>query len=118
MARAAEDRAERNERLEYFHGIPYSIKDLEPTAGIRTTFSSVFFRENVPSEDSLVVKRLRTSGGILVGKTNTSHFGYKEMTDNLIAQPHAIRESVAHGRWFVRGRRSCCSERARCCCVG
>ena len=84
-ARAAEDRAERNERLGYLDGIPYSIKDLEPTAGIRTTFGSVFFRENVPSEDSLVVKRLRTSGGILVGKTNTSHFGYKEMTDNLIA---------------------------------
>jgi aspartyl-tRNA(Asn)/glutamyl-tRNA(Gln) amidotransferase subunit A len=84
-ARAAEDRAARNERLGYLDGIPYSIKDLEPTAGIRTTFGSVFFRENVPSEDSLVVTRLRASGGILIGKTNTSHFGYKEMTDSLVA---------------------------------
>ena len=84
-AHAAEDRARRSERLGYLDGVPYSIKDLESTAGIRTTLGSVFFRDNVPSADTLVAKRLRASGGVLIGKTNTSHFGYKDMADSLVA---------------------------------
>ena len=68
-------------------GIPYSIKDLEPTAGIRTTYGSKFFEQNVPAEDGAVAARLRASGGVLLGKTNTPHFGYKDMCDNLLGPP-------------------------------
>ena len=41
----------------------------------------------MPAEDGAVASRLRGSGGVLLGKTNTPHFGYKDMCDNLIGPP-------------------------------
>ncbi len=41
----------------------------------------------MPAEDGAVASRLRASGGVLLGKTNTPHFGYKDMCDNLIGPP-------------------------------
>ena len=87
LARAAEARFARGEGRGALDGIPYSIKDLEPTAGVRTTYGSKFFEHNVPTEDGAVASRLRGSGGVLLGKTNTPHFGYKDMCDNLIGPP-------------------------------
>ncbi len=87
LAKAAEARALRGELRGPLDGIPYSIKDLEPTAGIRTTYGSKFFEQNVPTEDGVVAARLRASGGVLLGKTNTPHFGYKDMCDNLLGPP-------------------------------
>jgi Asp-tRNA(Asn)/Glu-tRNA(Gln) amidotransferase A subunit family amidase len=87
LARAAEARFTRGSPVGPLDGIPYSIKDLEPTAGIRTTFGSKFFEQNVPSEDGALAARLRASGGVLLGKTNTPHFGYKDMCDNLLGPP-------------------------------
>jgi Asp-tRNA(Asn)/Glu-tRNA(Gln) amidotransferase A subunit family amidase len=87
LAQAAEARLMRGELKGPFDGIPYSLKDLEPTAGVRTTYGSQFFADNVPAENGAVAARLRASGGILLGKTNTSHFGYKDMCDNLLGPP-------------------------------
>jgi Asp-tRNA(Asn)/Glu-tRNA(Gln) amidotransferase A subunit family amidase len=87
LAKASEARAARGALLGPLDGIPYSIKDLEPTAGIRTTYGSKFFEDNVPAQDGAVAARLRASGGVLLGKTNTPHFGYKDMCDNLLGPP-------------------------------
>jgi len=87
QAKSSEARLVRNSPLSPLDGIPYSIKDLEPTAGIRTTFGSKWFEHNVPSEDGAIAGRLRQAGGILLGKTNTPHFGYKDMCDNLLGPP-------------------------------
>jgi Asp-tRNA(Asn)/Glu-tRNA(Gln) amidotransferase A subunit family amidase len=87
LARAAEGRIARGEPRGPLDGIPFSIKDLEPTGGIRTTYGSRFFEQNVPAEDGVVAARLRASGGVLLGKTNTPHFGYKDMCDNLLGPP-------------------------------
>src|SRR5215471_11497159 len=89
LARAAEARAQRGDWKGPLDGIPYSLKDLEATAGIRTTMGSKFFEDNVPTEDGVAAARLRASGGVLLGKTNTSHFGYKDMCDNLLGPPCA-----------------------------
>jgi Asp-tRNA(Asn)/Glu-tRNA(Gln) amidotransferase A subunit family amidase len=86
-ATAAEARALRGERLGPLDGVPHSIKDLEPTAGIRTTGGSLRTRDHVPAHDSLVVARMRATGSPLLGKTNTPHAGYKDMTDNLLGPP-------------------------------
>jgi Asp-tRNA(Asn)/Glu-tRNA(Gln) amidotransferase A subunit family amidase len=86
-AKSAEARVMRGSPLGPFDGIPYSLKDLEPTAGVRTTFGSKWFEHNVPSENGAVAGRLRNAGGILIGKTNTPHFGYKDMCDNLLGPP-------------------------------
>jgi Asp-tRNA(Asn)/Glu-tRNA(Gln) amidotransferase A subunit family amidase len=87
LARASEARAMSGELLGPLDGIPYSLKDLEATAGIRTTLGSKFFEAQVPTQDSVVAARLRRSGGVLLGKTNTPHIGYKDMTDNLLGPP-------------------------------
>jgi Asp-tRNA(Asn)/Glu-tRNA(Gln) amidotransferase A subunit family amidase len=65
-------------------GVPVSVKDLEPTAGIRTTFGSPLFADHVPSHDSVAVERLRRAGAIIVGKTNTPEFGLLGETRNLL----------------------------------
>jgi Asp-tRNA(Asn)/Glu-tRNA(Gln) amidotransferase A subunit family amidase len=87
QAKASETRALSGRLIGPLDGIPFSIKDLEPTAGIRTTYGSKFFEQHVPDQDGVVAERLRASGGVLLGKTNTPHFGYKDMCDNLLGPP-------------------------------
>lgn len=65
-------------------GVPVGIKDLLCTGGLRTTFGSAAYRDHVPDEDDIAVERLRAAGAIVVGKTNTSEFGYAAVGDNLI----------------------------------
>ena len=52
-------------------GIPFALKDLFDTAGIRTTAGSTFFSENLSQEDAFVVEKVKHAGAIIVGKTNT-----------------------------------------------
>ncbi len=68
-------------RLGPLHGVPFAVKDLVNTAGVRTTFGSVAFEDNVPAADSVAVARLKAAGAILVGKTTTPEFGHKCFTD-------------------------------------
>lgn len=87
QAKAAEARALRGELIGPLDGIPFTIKDLEATAGIRTTYGSLWTKDYIPSEDGSVAERLRSTGGVLLGKTNVPHLGYKDMCDNLIGSP-------------------------------
>lgn len=57
------------------HGLPFAIKDLTETKGIRTTYGSPIFADNIPDADSLMVQRIRGAGAIIIGKTNTPEFG-------------------------------------------
>jgi Asp-tRNA(Asn)/Glu-tRNA(Gln) amidotransferase A subunit family amidase len=50
------------------HGIPYGVKDLLDTAGIRTTWGAEPFRDRVPAHDSAVVARLDAAGAVLIAK--------------------------------------------------
>ena len=81
-ARAAEDAVAKGDALGPLHGVPISIKDLELTKGIRTTSGSLAFKDRVPDEDSIVVERVRNSGAIILGKTNTPEFGFRGSTEN------------------------------------
>jgi aspartyl-tRNA(Asn)/glutamyl-tRNA(Gln) amidotransferase subunit A len=56
------------------HGIPYALKDIYNTAGVRTTCHSNLFIDQVPTEDSEVAARLTQGGGVLVGKVGTFEF--------------------------------------------
>lgn len=64
------------------HGLPIGIKDLEATKGLRTTWGSPIFVDEVPKTDSGAVARLRAAGGIIVGKTNVPEFGSGGNTTN------------------------------------
>jgi aspartyl-tRNA(Asn)/glutamyl-tRNA(Gln) amidotransferase subunit A len=80
-AKAAEQAVMRGEATGLLHGIPYACKDLVNTKGVRTTFGSLLFADNVPTEDAVATARLRQQGAILIGKTTTSEFGAKCLTD-------------------------------------
>jgi aspartyl-tRNA(Asn)/glutamyl-tRNA(Gln) amidotransferase subunit A len=80
-AREAEAAVMLGETLRPLHGVPFAVKDLVNTAGVRTTFGSVALAENVPAADSPAVARLKAAGAILVGKTTTPEFGHKCFTE-------------------------------------
>jgi amidase len=57
------------------HGLPVAHKDLNDTAGVRTTYGSPLFADNVPGRDALVVQRMSEAGAISLGKTNVPEWG-------------------------------------------
>ena len=90
-ARAAEARAGADD-VPPFDGVPISIKDLNDTAGIRTTQGSAAFADRIPERDDDVVTSLRGAGFIVLGKTNTPEFGNGPTTE-----PDAY--GPAHNPW-------------------
>lgn len=66
------------------HGLPIGIKDLEDTAGLRTTYGSMMFRDSVPQADQMMVANVRRAGAIVLGKTNTPEFGAGANTINAV----------------------------------
>lgn len=64
------------------HGVPLSLKDNIYTAGIRTTAGSKILRDFVPQTDARVVRRLRSAGAVILGKTNLHEFAYGATTNN------------------------------------
>jgi amidase len=81
-ARALDQARARGEPAGALHGLPIAVKDLQETAGIRTTFGSPLFADFVPTRDSLLVERLRQAGAVVIGKTNTPEFGAGSQTFN------------------------------------
>jgi amidase len=81
-AATADGALARDEAPGPLHGLPMAIKDLEDTAGMRTTYGSPIYRDHVPAADTLMVTRLRRAGAIVVGKTNTPEFGAGSQTFN------------------------------------
>lgn len=81
-AEAVDARLARGEAVGPLAGVPVAIKDLVSTAGIRTTFGSPLYADNIPDEDDVVVERLLLAGAIVIGKTNTSEFGYGPVGHN------------------------------------
>ena len=65
-------------------GLPIAYKDLVPTKGIRTTLGSRVYADQVPTQDHLIVERLRAAGAITIGKTNTPEFGAGSQTFNKV----------------------------------
>lgn len=83
-AKAADAATVRGDALGPLHGLPIGVKDLENTEGLRTTFGSVLFRDNVPTEDQLIVRSVRQAGAIVIGKTNTPEWGAGANTRNAV----------------------------------
>ena len=81
-AEAVDRQLDKGQSVGPLAGVPVAIKDLISTRGLRTTFGSPLYRDNVPGEDDIVVERLRAAGAIIVGKTNTSEFGYGAVGHN------------------------------------
>jgi amidase len=71
----------RGEYLGCMHGLPHAVKDLTDTRGIRSTRGSPLC-DVIPAHDSILVERLRRSGALLIGKTNSAEFGLGSQTYN------------------------------------
>ncbi len=84
-ARQADERLAAGDEAGVLHGVPLVVKDLEVTEGLRTTLGSTFFKDWVPDYDSVVVERLRATGAVILGKTNTPEFGNREETFSNVA---------------------------------
>jgi amidase len=84
MKQAAEKDAmlARGQRMGWMHGFPLAPKDLAATVGIRTTQGSPIMKDYVPTEDAIIVERMRKSGAIMIGKTNVPEFGMGGHTYN------------------------------------
>lgn len=72
------------EHLGFMHGFPQAPKDLAATRGIPTTLGSPIFRDNIPQQDAIIVERIKKSGAIIIGKTNTPEFGMGSQTYNTV----------------------------------
>ena len=66
----------------WLHGIPQAIKDLSATQGILTTMGSPLHRHQIPGHDGIMVERMRRTGAIIIGKSNTPEFGAGSHTYN------------------------------------
>src|SRR5204863_361807 len=82
QAKAAEAAITRGDALGPLHGVPITIKDNVPIAGLRMCNGSVAFADFVPQRDAVVVTRVTQAGAICIGKTNLPEFAHKVLTDS------------------------------------
>lgn len=68
-------------------GVPTAVKDLHPTAGVRTTFGSAAYADHVPDFSDNVVLSLEAAGMPSLGKTSTPEFGSPCYTEPDVAPP-------------------------------
>lgn len=83
-ARQADAALARGEVRGPLHGVPFTLKDSIETAGVVTTGGTLGRASYIPTEDATVVRRLRSAGAILLGKTNCPELGWAWESDNLI----------------------------------
>jgi len=84
QAREAEIAVMKGDKCGALHGVPFGVKDVTFTKGVRTTMGSKLMESFVPDEDALHVARLKQAGAIMLGKTNCSEFASGPMTQNLV----------------------------------
>jgi amidase len=86
-ARAAEETMRKGGEPGLLGGLPVGVKDLQATAGLRSTWGSLLFKDHVPVEDELSVANVRKAGGVILAKTNTPEFGAGANTTNRVYGP-------------------------------
>ncbi|ALK87318.1 amidase [Limnohabitans sp. 63ED37-2] len=87
QARERDAQLARGESMGWMHGMPQAIKDLSNAQGLRTTLGSPLMKDFVASEDGLMASRMRASGAIVIGKTNSPEFGLGSHTFNEVFGP-------------------------------
>jgi amidase len=87
QARAAENQVMRGDALGLLHGLPAAIKDLNPVAGLRSTWGSLIFKDHIPGSDDAMVAKVRAAGANVFAKTNTPEFGAGANTINRVYGP-------------------------------
>lgn len=82
-AKGADEAVARGDHIGLLHGLPTAVKDLLDVEGLPTTYGSAAFANAAPAQrDSLLVRRVREAGGIVIAKTNTPEYGVGTLTFN------------------------------------
>lgn len=99
QARAAETRWQAGQPLGPLDGVPVAFKDLLNVQGWPTRKGSLATTDTPQTEDSPVAARLRESGTVLLGKTQTAEFGWKGLTETRLGgvTPNAWNVAYASG---------------------
>jgi len=84
LADEADGRLARGEAVGPLHGLPIAFKDLVAAVGFPFTRGSLIFKDDMPSEDDVLVERLRKAGVVPIGKTNVPEFGMGSHTYNKV----------------------------------
>jgi Asp-tRNA(Asn)/Glu-tRNA(Gln) amidotransferase A subunit family amidase len=98
QARRAASDADAHPTDRPLHGVPFCVKDLIRTAGLRTTHGSAVHRDAVPEVDAPTVSRMRDAGAIVIGKANTPEFGLAAETFTMFGpracNPHDLSRTT------------------------
>ena len=86
-AKAAEAAIAKDGPKSRLHGIPYCLKDIFETAGIRTTGGSRQLADNVPTRDAVTQAKLAAAGGVLLGKNTTWEFAHGGPSWDIVSPP-------------------------------
>ena len=92
QARAAEAALLRGGPVGPLHGVPVTIKDLAITKDMPTQFGTLMLKGNQPAEDTVMVTRLQAAGAIVIGKTTTSEYGWKGVSESPLT-------GITHNPW-------------------
>jgi aspartyl-tRNA(Asn)/glutamyl-tRNA(Gln) amidotransferase subunit A len=96
QAKAAEAAIMREGPRSRLHGIPYCLKDIVETAGIRTTGQSKLLADHIPAQDAVVAAKLQDAGGVLLGKTATWEFAHGGPSWDVLFPPARNPWNPAH----------------------
>jgi len=98
LADAADRLAASGVPLAPLHGLPTAFKDLQSAVGFPYTRGSTIYKDFMPTEDSVLVERMRAAGVIPIGKTNTPEFGMGSHTFNKVygttVNPYDVTKSA------------------------
>ena len=87
QALAADESLVKGNSVGPLHGLPIAVKDLTETKGIRTTYGSPLWKDNIPMVDALLVERQKKAGAIVIGKSNVPELGLGSQTFNPLFGP-------------------------------
>lgn len=84
QAKERDEQLARKQSMGPLHGIPQAPKDIAPLAGLVTTNGSPIFAGQVTKVDSAANARVRASGALFIGRTNSPEFGLGAHTYNRV----------------------------------
>jgi len=99
MAKASDDRRKEGKVLSEIDGVPFAVKDLFLTKGVKTTAASNILNDFIPVYESTVTTKLWEAGAVLVGKTNLDQFAMGSSTETSAYKTATDYDSTTRNPW-------------------